>query len=381
MSIVGEDEVSFVSGILVSSPSRTSGGRYYSVKVKAWQCGNTKGLVSGAKGIFNAYIPASSVEAFFPGRLYSVSEAENVFETGSRVFLEGSFSEGSFFCKNAASYGFDKGFLSFFRKIRALGRLKFKRLLYKWGNAGGLLLALLSGAREYTELEVSENFKRAGLSHVLALSGMHLSLFSGLALFMGNTVNRKKLSLILQLCLVSLFVWFAGFSPSLLRAFICVFVLLFQMVINIERSEMLLVLCFSFFVQTVISPNDLTNTGFILSYGALCGILMTGEFLRKVLSVVFPKYFANGLSASISAQAITMPVSAKLFGQITPIGIISSVVVSPFVSLFIYSGLVLIVFGLLFPGTTDLSGIFMQIQYNFIRYLVGIFSKVPPIFI
>ena len=74
---------------------------------------------------------------------------------------------------------------------------------------------------------------------------------------------------------------------------------------------------------------------------------------------------------------ITLPVSAKMFGMITPVGIISSVFVSPFVTLFIYSGLFFIVFGLLFPPVCCIGEFFMRIQYNLISSMVGFFAKVP----
>ena len=160
--------------------------------------------------------------------------------------------------------------------------------MYAWGPAGGFLLALLSGSREYTEVSVAENFKKAGLSHILALSGMHLSMFSGLAVFLGTKLRRKRITLVFQLVSVSAFVWFAGFSPSLLRAFICLFIVLFQGILSLEKSDMLTVLCFSFFTQCMISPNDLLNTGFILSYGALCENL---QFLFSEIYIIFSGVF------------------------------------------------------------------------------------------
>ena len=124
----------------------------------------------------------------------------------------------------------------------------FKRLMYKWGNAGGLLLALLCGAREYTDIAIAENFKNAGLSHVLALSGMHLSMFSSIAVLIGNKIGRKKLTYAIRIIVLILFVWFAGFSPSLLRAFICSTLTLIALMSSSKNPDMLLILCFSFLI-------------------------------------------------------------------------------------------------------------------------------------
>ena len=378
ISIIPKSEICLINGIIESSPSKCSSGKYYSAILSATSCASDL-LSSEAEGKIRVYLPTDYIESFFPGRLYSKAKASNIVETGSNVFLSGKFSDSVFFCDRVISSNLEYKGNSFFRILRAKGRLKFKRMMYSWGDAGGLLLALLSGAREYTEKSVSDNFRLAGLSHVLALSGMHLSMFSGLALFLGARLGRKKIALILQLSAIICFVWFAGFSPSLLRAFICVSVIMLQGILNIEKSDMLTVLCFSFFVQTVISPNDLCDTGFILSYGALLGILITGSFFRKVYGFVMPLKLASSFSASTSAQLVTMPVSAKLFGMITPVGIVSSVCVSPFITVFIYSGLFFIILGLILSPFERMGEFFMKIQYNLIKNMVDVFGKVPPV--
>ena len=74
-----------------------------------------------------------------------------------------------------------------------------------------------------------------------------------------------------------------------------------------------------------------------------------------------------------------MPISAKVFGKITPIGIVSSVFVSPLVTIFIYTGLALVIICLIFPSLVKVSGIFMQIQYTLISNMVGFFAKFPAI--
>ena len=135
--------------------------------------------------------------------------------------------------------------------------------MYSWGAAGGLLLALLCGAKEYTSTDISLAFRNAGLSHILALSGMHLSMFSGIALFFGKKIGRKKLSFIIRIIALILFVWFAGLSPSLLRAFICSLLMIIAALANVKKPDMLMILAFSFLCQTIIAPEHLFNTGFI----------------------------------------------------------------------------------------------------------------------
>ena len=249
--------------------------------------------------------------------------------------------------------------------------------MYSWGSGGGLLLALLCGAREYTDPETSDAFRRAGLSHILALSGMHLSMFSSIALFFGNKAGIKKLTFILRITVLFQFVWFAGLSPSLLRAFICTILTILAAIAGADKPDLLSILCFSFLLQSAICPQDIHNAAFILSYGALAGILLTGSFFKAFYSKFSPKAIASSLSAATGAQTITAPLSLKIFGSFSPIGILSATVVSPFVTVFIYSGLLLIILSLMFPILSKASGIFINFQYTVIKHLVNIFSLVP----
>ena len=249
--------------------------------------------------------------------------------------------------------------------------------MYAWGSGGGLLQALLCGAREYTSAETSDAFRRAGLSHILALSGMHLSMFSQIALFFGNKAGIKKLTFILRITALVGFVWFAGFSPSLVRAFICAILTIAATIAGAKKPDMLSILCFSFLIQSAVCPQDIHSAAFILSYGTLAGILLTGSFFSRFYSKFSPRLISSSLSAATGAQTFTAPISLKLFGSFSPIGIVSATVVSPFITVFIYSGLLLILLSLMFPILSKPSGIFINLQYTVIKYIVNIFSLVP----
>lgn len=375
-SLIPYSKVNSLQGQLINSPAKTSDGNFYYAKLKAWNCSG-ENLKSSAGGNVRVYIPSAMVEAFFPGKLYTKAGA--FFEAGGVYLLEGSFgSDGQKFYVNACidNY-FPDTFYGKLDYFRALCRLQFKRLMFSWGAGGGLLLALLCGAKEYTSSQVSLSFKNAGLSHILALSGMHLSMFSGIAMFMGKKIGRKKLSFIIRVIALVIFVWFAGFSPSLLRAFLCSMLMIIAALANVEKPDMLIILAFSFLCQTIIAPADIYNTGFILSYAALAGILLTNRFFARFYNRFIPRYFANSLGSSTGAQTFTAPVSLGLFGTFAPIGIIATSIVSPAVTIFIYSGLALIVISLIFPILAGPSAIIINLEYTVISFLTGLFAKVP----
>ena len=375
-SLIPVSKTLFLKGQMVSSPAKTSNDKFYCAKLKVWNCAG-QNVKSSAFGNVKIFIPSSQVEAFFPGKLYSAAKSGALFEAGGIYSLKGHFGSDkqSFYVEQCLNSNFPNTLYGKLDYFRALCRLQFKRLMFSWGEAGGLLLALLCGAKEYTSSEVSLSFKNSGLSHILALSGMHLSMFSGIALFFGKKIGRKKISFIIRVIALLLFVWFAGFSPSLLRAFICSILMIIASLANVKKPDMLLILAFSFLCQTMISPGDIYNAGFILSYSALAGILLTNKFFRSLYNHCLPGYFSASLGSSTGAQIFTAPISLKLFGTFSPIGIIATSIVSPVVTVFIYSGLFLIVLCLVFPFLLKPSAFIINLEYTVIKFLTKLFSK------
>lgn len=377
-SLLKNSQVTSLSGSMQSTPVKISSGKYYSANLSVNKL-YSQTSNSSAFGTIKVYIPTEMVESYFPGKLFSLAKNKGAFiyEAGASYTFQGKFSKDGFYVKECSSCSWPTNLFGKIDYFRALCRLHFKRLMYKWGQGGGLLLALLSGSKEYTETTTSDAFKNAGLSHILALSGMHLSMFSAISLFLGNIIGRKKLTYIIRIIALIFFVWFAGFSPSLLRAFICAILSLLSTMYGSKKTDLLLILCFSFLFQSIISPSDIYNIGFIMSYGALVGIIISSSFFRFFYSKLFPNFISNSLAASSGAQIITAPISLKVFGSFAPIGIIATSIVSPLITIFIYSGLALIILSLLIPILEGPSGIFINFQYNIIKYLVLIFSRVP----
>ena len=377
-SLLKNSQVTSLSGSMQSTPVKISSGKYYSANLSVNKL-YSKTSNSSAFGTIKVYIPTEMVESYFPGKLFSLAKNKGAlsYEAGASYTFQGKFSKDGFYVKECSSCSWPTNLFGKIDYFRALCRLHFKRLMYKWGQGGGLLLALLSGSKEYTESTTSDAFKNAGLSHILALSGMHLSMFSAISLFLGNIIGRKKLTYIIRIIALIFFVWFAGFSPSLLRAFICAILSLLSTMYGSKKTDLLLILCFSFLFQSIISPSDIYNIGFIMSYGALAGIIISSSFFRFFYSKLFPNFISNSLAASSGAQIITAPISLKVFGSFAPIGIIATSIVSPLITIFIYSGLALIILSLLIPILEGPSGIFINFQYNIIKYLVLIFSRVP----
>jgi competence protein ComEC len=359
-------------------------------------------VTSGAKGRISVLFPAKLLEANLPGKLYSAARSQKnggnsafmpLLESGVTLTLRGKvlppladssdmFSKlqgntSTFFAEGAESAFYTDTLPGKLAYFRALCRLSFKRILYAWGDAGGLFLALASGASEYTNSNLASMFKGAGLAHVLALSGMHLSIFSGLTQAFTKK-SGKRISDILSVVMVCAFVWFAGFTPSLRRALIFFLLRLFAKRAG-KGSGMTEILAATFFIHFFIAPEELLAVSFILSYAGLAGILVLAPLVNRLFARIPYCYGASGVSASAGALLATSPVTVLFWGTFTPISIISSSVISPLITVFMVTGLVCAAASFLLPFFLFPLGGLMNAVYQVIVFFVGIFAKVPPI--
>ncbi len=382
ISLFDPSEITRLEGFLSSNPVKTKVFDSYKADFAVEKCFLRDGSYSLCRGKVLLYIPKEDVEKFYPGKLYTSagkSSEDVLFENGARMTVSAKKTDfyggkESFLVLDARCLGWKgNSFFRAFYRFRGLCRLQFKRLMYSWGSAGGFLLALFSGSREYSEDDVSLAFKNTGLSHILALSGMHISLFGGIAYFIGKKTSSKNIADLIRLVANLFFVWFAGISPSLFRAFLSCLIIYISSLIRINSPSPISVLSLCFLLHVMIFPSHVNEISFILSYSAITGIILTSFTFTKIIHPLIPYKLRKSLASSFAAQLFTFPASIKFFGKVMPIGIIATVVVSPFVSAFIYAGAIGIVICLIFPILSQPIHGIIQGLYQIIKFLVFIF--------
>ena len=167
-----------------------------------------------------------------------------------------------------------------------------------------LLKALLTGDRSGLSPETVRVFRESGGAHLLALSGLHIGilylLLSRLLWPLGNSPRARRVRYALVVLAAGLFTLMAGASPSIVRAFLFIF-LNETARIACRPRDPLRILTTALLIQLVITPSAITSTGFQLSYLAMAGIFL----LYPVLDGWYPKvirYWTAGIrknSASI----------------------------------------------------------------------------------
>lgn len=194
--------------------------------------------------------------------------------------------------------------------------------------------ALLTGDRfPLDELKV-EIFKNSGIIHLLAVSGLHVGVLSGVLLFF---VKRLRLPVVweLLLCLLplALYVYVCGFSPSIVRAtlmFICVYV---SKLLH-GRYDLLTSLGWAAVIILAFEPLYLYDVGFQLSFLSVYGIA-TLYFAVKRRVVVKGKFIGkvwDSLLLSFSCSLATFLSVMATFGQASLVGLVFNLVAIPLVS-------------------------------------------------
>ena len=207
--------------------------------------------------------------------------------------------------------------------------LKIKNYLYKRISNikyNDYLYAFILGKSSYLGEEEYENYKINGVTHLFALSGLHVSLFS---LILLKLLERLKLNEKVSFIVTSLFLLFfsfvASFTPSILRAVI------FFILSNINKIYYLFVkpkniLYLTFIILVIINPFYIFNIGFILSFTITFFILFFNEY-NSVKSGI-----KSILIISLLSFLSSLPIIINMSYEINIISSINNIFFIPFVT-------------------------------------------------
>jgi competence protein ComEC len=243
---------------------------------------------------------------------------------------------------------------------------------------GSLSLALLLGVRDNLDSAFARSYREAGISHVLALSGMHLAVLSGIIAFLFRRILGPKGAAVVGALFIGGYVFLVGSQPSLDRAAIMYLLGALAIVISLARNPGSL-LNAAFLIQIALRPESGLSVSFMLSYLALWGILHLGLALTGLLRGRIPPALCEGLSASLGAFAATAAISAANFGILQPTGILSGLVVVPVTTLFMILSMGYLALDPVLPFLARPLGMGLSLLYKALDLLVGLSARAPGI--
>jgi competence protein ComEC len=186
--------------------------------------------------------------------------------------------------------------------------------------SAALLGGLVLGDRTALPRDLDEAFRRAGVYHVLAVSGFNVALVatSVFALFVAVRGSRRLAAGAAMMAVLA-FALVVGSEPSVLRATI-MGVLVLGAVILERESALLNGLALAALVVLAIRPADLLDPGFQLSFAATGAIALAPLPRGPIL---------GALGVSIAAQLAVLPVTLTHFNQVSTIGVVANLAVVP----------------------------------------------------
>lgn len=206
-----------------------------------------------------------------------------------------------------------------------------------------IMKAILLGESSYLEKEEYNKFKDLGLSHIMAVSGLHIGIISIflITLFAYLGVERK-INTILTLMIIWFYGFLIGYPPSVLRALI-MFTLLFYSRVIFKRYDSLNTLFIAMFIILIINPLWLFDVGFQLSFIATFSIsYLTPIFRRKFYP--YNKRLMTSLYGILSVQIGLAPILIYYFNSISIISILGNFILIPILSKSVVLGFLLIMF-------------------------------------
>jgi len=292
--------------------------------------------------------------------------------------------------------GFDFRRMAFFDRLGAVGYARTPALLLappagreQWlnrlrtrirtsveaqisGDAGAFAAALLTGDRAGISQQVLENMRRSNLSHLLAISGLHMGLLAGfvfaalrysLALFpvLALRVNGKKLAAGGAIAAGWGYLLLSGGNVATERAFVMVAVMLGAVLFD-RRALTLRSVALAAVVLLLFQPETLTEAGFQMSFAATVALVagfaaLQGRMqrMRRRAGPLFTLVFS-----SLLAGVATAPVAAAIFNRVAGYGLIANLLAVPVMGLAVMPAAVMA--GLLAPFGLEAPALWVMQQ-------------------
>ena len=258
-------------------------------------------------------------------------------------------------------------------------------------GAAPLVRALVTGNRDALTDRFTTSLERTGLSHTVAVSGMHLAfLASMIAFLMGR--GRRSTALATAVS-VLIFCGVAGSTPSVVRSAVMILMLQAAPLLGRERDGPTS-LSFALMVLLLWNPFSAAHIGLQLSFGAVAGILLLSDRVQDRLSrrlgldrrakglparALRPilRFAVSTLSATLGASVLTVPLVALHFQNVSLISPLSNLLTLWAVSGLFTAGMVLGLLAIFLPGPAAALALPVSLLARYLTWIIQRLGELP----
>ena len=350
------------------SPARKLDGKTVSATIELSDYSKTTNYGSSADGymhlgkeIYRVQVYWNETEPLKPGDylggdflLYFAAiggEKEPTYHQGRGVFLRAYAQEG------ARAFSCDEIPRQYFPAILRKNILDTITEMFP-ADTVGFARALLLGDSTMLSYEEDTAFKISGIRHVIAVSGLHVSILFSLVYHL--CAKRRILTALLGIPVLFLFAAVAGFTPSIMRACIMQSLMILSLLLNKDYDPPT-ALSFAVLVLLLVNPLSITSVSFQLSVGCMIGIFLfstrISDYIMRLLRC--PKkrtlrsricsWFAGSISVTLSAMSITTPLCVLYFRTVSISGIVTNMLTLWVVSFIFYGIMAACALGAIWP--------------------------------
>ena len=241
-------------------------------------------------------------------------------------------------------------------------------------DTAGFAKALLLGDRGSMDYETNTALRLSGISHIVAVSGLHVSILFSVVFALG--LHRGWPTALIGIPILVLFAAVAGFSPSITRA--CIMQILMILALCFEKDyDSPTALSFAVLAMLAVNPMTVLSISFQLSVGCVAGILLFREQIQAYLRRYLPRSIADGTAVTLSAISLTTPLAALYFDCVSLIGIVTNLLVL-WVVTFIFCGILLTcVMAILWSGCAGVLAWILSWPIRYVLVVAKILSRFP----
>ncbi|CDB24295.1 competence protein [Clostridium sp. CAG:557] len=249
-------------------------------------------------------------------------------------------------------------------------------------------VGVLLGDKNLMDDEIKSNFKAIGISHLLAVSGLHASVIATaiFALLQMTKLSKKWVSLLTCVAIVC-FMALTGFSASVTRAGIMLIMFYLSKFFYV-KSDSLNSLGLATFVITMFNPFAAGDLGLLMSVLSTLGIILfEDKFEAKIKNLaknlkcgskVLDK-LAGTISVTLCATIMTMPIIMLSFGKVSLINVISNIlIVFPTMLMMIFTLIFSVLYLIPFFKFIAIPLAFLAgLLINYIIFCANLLAKIP----
>jgi competence protein ComEC len=244
----------------------------------------------------------------------------------------------------------------------------------------GLLSGVLFGVKSSIPYELKNALQTTGTLHITALSGMNITILTGIFFSTFILFLPRWAASILAIGVIGFFVWFVGPSPSVVRAAIMGCITLLTALTG-YISIALFTWGITVIGMIVVHPSWVTDISFQLSATASLGMILftkqsTVDYIQNQQGAVWQivaknvyTWMQKELATTLSAQVFTLPLILFTFGRISLISPLTNLLIGWTIPIITVLGLLLCLFGLFIPSVSYVLG---WVTWIFLEYLIQI---------